>query len=148
MSQERFSILTAKIISNEASPEEIAELNQLVTKKQEWKDIFGNLQELMASRPVASLSSAATEEAYLLHLGRLKDAVNDFEAAAELIAHDDEDFLLYPVAKPWYKKWQVYAAVLIPLLILSFSFSFFIIKLYIFLLKYLNISSILSIFLI
>ncbi len=125
MSQERFSILTAKIISNEASPEEIAELNQLVTKKQEWKDIFGNLQELMASRPVASLSSAATEEAYLLHLGRLKDAVNDFEAAAELIAHDDEDFLLYPVAKPWYKKWQVYAAVLIPLLILSFSFSFF-----------------------
>lgn len=125
MSQERFSILTAKIISNEASPEEIEELNQLVTKKQEWMDIFGNLQELMASRPVASLSSADTEEAYLLHLGRLKDAVNDFEEAAEFIAHDNEDFLLYPVDKPWYKKWQVYAAILIPLLILSFSFSFF-----------------------
>lgn len=82
MSQERFSILIAKVLSTEASLEEAAELYDLVEKKQEWKDAFGNLQELLTSHPVTTLSRSATEEAYLLHLGRLKDQVNDFDAIA------------------------------------------------------------------
>ena len=126
MSQERFSILIAKVLSDEASLEEAAELYVLVEKKPEWKDAFGNLQELLTSDPVSSLPRSATEEAYLLHLGRLKDQVNDFDAIAQdSIAHADEDFQLYPVIRPFYRKWQVYAAVLIPLLLLSVSFYFF-----------------------
>lgn len=126
MSQERFSILIAKVLSNEASLEEVAELHGLVEKKQEWKDAFGNLQELLTSHPVSALLRSATEEAYLLHLGRLQDQVNDFVVEAEeSIAHEDEDFQLYPVIRPFYKRWQLYAAVLVPLLILAFSFKFF-----------------------
>jgi ferric-dicitrate binding protein FerR (iron transport regulator) len=125
MSQERFSILIAKALSHEASLEEVAELHGLVEKKPEWKDAFGNLQELLTSRPVSALPRSTTEEAYLLHLGRLKDQVNDFDVKAEeSIAHEDEDFQLYPVIRPFYKRWQVYAAVLIPLAILAFSFKF------------------------
>ena len=117
MSQERFSILTAKVLSNEASPEEIADLHALVENKQEWKDALGNLQELLTSRPVSTLSRSTTEEAYLLHLGRLQDQVNDFDVAAETsINHADEDFQLYPVIRPYYKKWQLYAAVLLSLI--------------------------------
>ena len=126
MSQEKFSILLAKILSNEASPEEIIDFQHLIETNHEWKDIFCNLEELLTSAPVSELPPAATEEAYLLHLGRLKDAVEDFEEEAEeFISHEDEDFLLYPVGKPWYKKWQLYAAVLIPFLMLVFSFKFF-----------------------
>lgn len=126
MSQEKFSILLAKILSNEASPEEIIDFQHLIETNHEWKDIFCNLEELLTSAPVSELPPAATEEAYLLHLGRLKDAVEDFEEEAEeFISHEDEDFLLYPVSKPWYKKWQLYAAIFIPFLMLVFSFKFF-----------------------
>jgi ferric-dicitrate binding protein FerR (iron transport regulator) len=125
MSQEKFSILIAKILSSEATHEEIADFQQLISKKQEWKDVFNNLEELMHSEPLSDLPQAATEEAYLLHLGRLKDVVDDFEAESEeFIDHADEDFLLYPVSKPWYKKWQAYAAILLPLIILAFSLKF------------------------
>lgn len=104
MSQEQFYILAAKVLSKEASSGEIEDFKYLIEGNQEWKAAFLNLEELWNSQPAYSLNISDTEEAYLLHLGRLKTKVKDFEEDSELVPQANEDFQLYPVQKSWFKK--------------------------------------------
>ena len=122
MSLEKFHILSAKILSEEASPEETVDFKQLISDNPEWKVAFLNMEELWNTDPEHHSNYFATEESYLLHLGRLKDQVNDFEEPAEITANSTEDFQLYPV-KSWYQKWQVYAgaAVIMAVAVVSFQ---------------------------
>ena len=108
MSQEKFDILAARVLSKEALPAEVYEFQRLISENPEWRTTFQNLEELWQSGPEQASNHFSVEESYLLHLGRLKDQAGDFELENELPAHADEDFQLYPV-KRWHQKWQVYA---------------------------------------
>ena len=79
MSSESFYLLAAKVLSNEATPLEVADLEHIMAENQEWKAVFQNLEELWNTQPLQSADQTLTEEAYLLHLGKIKDAVNDFD---------------------------------------------------------------------
>lgn len=113
MSLERLYILLAKVLSKEANEAELLEFQLLISENEEWKAVFHNLEELWATLPVPTETPAATEESYLLHLGRLKDQVSDFETPTELemVVDESEDFLLYPQKVHWYQKWQSYTAI-------------------------------------
>lgn len=113
MSLERLYILLAKVLSKEANEAELLEFQLLISENEEWKAVFHNLEELWATLPVPTETPAATEESYLLHLGRLKDQVADFETPTELemVVDESEDFLLYPQKVHWYQKWQSYTAI-------------------------------------
>lgn len=124
MSLEKFHILSAKILSEEASAEEIADFQTLISENLEWKEVFLNMEELWNTNPEHHSNFFATEESYLLHLGRLKDHVKDFEEPADYFAESNENFQLYPV-QPWYKKWQFYAAAVSVLAIAVFTFQFY-----------------------
>ncbi len=121
MNQERFSILIAKVLNHEASAAEVDDFHRFITEDAEAKDTFQRVQELWNSQPSHTTDHTITEESYLLHLGRLKDKVNDFEEKTESFAGTDEDFQLYPVRRHWYQKWQSYAAVSILLIASVFS---------------------------
>lgn len=113
MSLERLYILLAKVLSKEANEAELLEFQLLISENEEWKAVFHNLEELWATLPVPTETPAATDESYLLHLGRLKDQVADFETPTELemVVDESEDFLLYPQKIHWYQKWQSYTAI-------------------------------------
>ena len=121
MSPEQFYILSAKVLSKEASLDEIADFKYHIEENQEYKAAFLNLEELWNSQPGYSLNISDTEEAYLLHLGRLKDQVKDFEYNSELVPQANEDFQLYPIQKSWYQKKKFYAIVLALFVISIFS---------------------------
>ncbi len=124
MSLEKFHILAAKILSGEASTEEVVDFQTLISEDPDWKEVFLNMEELWNTNPEHHSNYFATEESYLLHLGRLKDQAKDFEETADYAAASNEDFQLYPV-KSWYKKWQVYAAAIIMIGLAAFAFQFF-----------------------
>ena len=126
MSQERLYILLAKVLSKEANEAELLEFQSLISENEEWKAVFHNLEELWATLPVPSETPTATDESYLLHLGRLKDQVSDFETTAELelVVDESEDFLLYPQKTYWYQKWQSYTAIAALFLFVFFGFSY------------------------
>jgi transmembrane sensor len=113
MSLERLYILLAKVLSKEANEAELLEFQLLISENEEWKAVFHNLEELWSTLPVPTETPAATEESYLLHLGRLKDQVSDFEtpSESEMVVEESEDFLLYPQKTYWYQKWQSYTAI-------------------------------------
>lgn len=71
MSQEHFWILFSKKIAGEASQEELLELEQLIRLHPEWQYALQNLSDIWQSNPPADLIGA--EDAYLLHLHRLKE---------------------------------------------------------------------------
>jgi ferric-dicitrate binding protein FerR (iron transport regulator) len=126
MSLERLYILLAKVLSKEANEAELLEFQSLISRNEEWKAVFHNLEELWATLPVSSETPSATDESYLLHLGRLKDQVSDFETATEpeLVVDESEDFLLYPQKTYWYQKWQSYTAIAAIFLFAFFGFNY------------------------
>jgi ferric-dicitrate binding protein FerR (iron transport regulator) len=126
MSLERLYILLAKVLSKEANEAEMLEFQSLISKNEEWKAVFHNLEELWATTPVPLETPTATEESYLLHLGRLKDQVSDFETATEpeLVVDESEDFLLYPQKTYWFQKWQSYTAIAALFLFAFFGFNY------------------------
>jgi transmembrane sensor len=126
MSLERLYILLAKVLSKEANEAELLEFQLLISKNEEWKAVFHNLEELWATQPIPKETPAATEESYLLHLGRLKDQVSDFETSKELemVVDESEDFLLYPQKTFWFQKWQTYTAIAALFLLAFFGYQF------------------------
>lgn len=124
MSSESFYLLAAKVLSNEATPLEVADLENIMAENQEWKAVFQNLEELWNTNPRQSTDQTVTEEAYLLHLAKIKDAVNDFEIEGESAVEASEDFQLYPISRKWYQKWQSYAAITVLGIICVVSFRF------------------------
>lgn len=113
-------------MSKEANEAELLEFQSLISGNEEWKAVFHNLEELWATLPVSSETPTATDESYLLHLGRLKDQVSDFETATEpeLVVDESEDFLLYPQKTYWYQKWQSYTAIAALFLFAFFGFNY------------------------
>lgn len=112
MSQEQFYLIAAKILSGEASIEEQADFQRLVGSNASWQEEFRNMEEIWKSTSnFPETKNIDTEDAYLMHLARLKDSVQDFQDHdSQYQIQDDEDFRLYPVEKPWYRKWTSVAA--------------------------------------
>lgn len=122
MSQEQFYLLAAKILSRESSAEEQAELELLINGNPAWKEQFHNLEEIWQSSDNQSNQSVELEDAYLMHLASLKDAAPDFpEHSTQYQASSDEDFHLYPVRQPWYRRWTSMAAAAVVVLGLAFG---------------------------
>ena len=111
MSQEQFYLLAAKMLSQEASTEEQAAFNQLVGSSTAWQEEYRNVEEIWKSTHNQSVSIVETEDAYLMHLARLKDSVQDFQDhGQEYQPASDEDFRLYPTRQPWFRRWTTIAA--------------------------------------
>ena len=77
MSQEQFWILLSKKSAGEANAQELAELEQLMQQHPEWQYAAQNLNDLWASQPVTN--TANEEDAYLLHVQRMKEQGVSFE---------------------------------------------------------------------
>jgi ferric-dicitrate binding protein FerR (iron transport regulator) len=114
MSEDRLYILLAKILCKEATPAEIVDFQLLISENQESKEQFNNLEELWGTPASDANSSEESEEAFLIHIAKLKDLSPDF---AELNHHEldteSEDFQLYPTKAHWYQRWQSLAAFLV-----------------------------------
>lgn len=122
MSQEQFYLLAAKVLSRESSAEEKAGLEQLINSNPSWKEQFQNLEEIWQSADYQPTPSLEVEDAYLMHLANLKDAVPDFpEHSAQYQASSDEDFHLYPAATPLYRRWTSIAAAAVTILGLGYG---------------------------
>lgn len=119
MTEEQFSILLARALSNEITPDEMVDFQGFIAINPDHASLFMNLEELWKSSPDHSGSLPATEEAFLLHLGRLKDQVNDFEEDLSLLPAVNEDFQLYPVKRHKFFKWQSLAAALVIILMVA-----------------------------
>ena len=111
MKEEKYWILLSKKIAGEATPEELDELQELISSNTEWKTTMENLRELWSSKPVIvdTDSKQKKEDAYLVHINRLKEKGADFKENTELAVHDVE-INLTAVKKPFYKSWITYAA--------------------------------------
>ncbi len=109
MKEEKFWILLSKKIAGEASPEELAELQEMVNANPAWKSTLENLQEFWDSKPVTVNRTREQEDAYLAHINRLKEKAPDFEEQPTL-----DEAEAYPFAdskkKPFYSNWKMYAA--------------------------------------
>ncbi len=72
MSQEKFWILFSKKLASEASPEELKDLENLIAEHPEWQYAIQNLVDLWNFK--ADQPTHEGEDAYLLHLQRLKES--------------------------------------------------------------------------
>lgn len=77
MSQEQYWILLSKKIAGEASPEELTELEQLMQQHPEWQYAAQNLADIWQSEKATN--TADEEDAYLLHVQRMKEQGVPFE---------------------------------------------------------------------
>lgn len=111
MKEEKYWILLSKKIAGEATGDELEELQQLISDNPEWKTTMENLRELWSSKPVIvdTDKKQKIEDAYLVHINRLKEKGADFKENTELAVHDVE-INLTAVKKPFYKSWVTYAA--------------------------------------
>ncbi len=101
----------SKKITGEATARELELLEELINGNPEWRFIMENLQELWNSKPVATGSGSyqKKEDAYLIHINRLKEKAPDFKFYNQL---SDNDIIIdqKPSAKkPFYKRWTSYA---------------------------------------
>ena len=87
MKEEKYWILLSKKITGEATAEELKQLQELISGNPEWKTIMENLQELWNSKPLTADSGKhqKNEDAYLVHINRLKEKVPDFKENNELV---------------------------------------------------------------
>lgn len=101
----------SKKITGEATAEELALLLEMIRDNPEWQSVMENLQEFWNSKPVISDPGRQqkSEDAYLVHINRLKEKVPDF---IQNYAQAVKDVKLHsvPVKKPFYKHWFTYVA--------------------------------------
>ena len=125
MKEEKYWILLSKKLTGEATRQELEILAQLVAVNPEWKAIMENLHELWLSKPVISDLGIAqkNEDAYLVHINRLKEKATDFKQYDTLT---NKNFAInQPIRtkKPFYKRWITYAtAALIIGIVLLYPF--------------------------
>lgn len=110
MKEEQFWILVSKKITGEAGAEELKLLQEMITGNPGWKTIMENLQELWNSQPLTPINGKdlKNEDAYLIHINRLKERVPDFKVHS-IMAGMDESVYTIPAKIPIYKKWVTYA---------------------------------------
>ena len=111
MKEEKFWILVSKKVTGEACAEELKLLQEMIAGNPGWKTIMENLQELWNSQPVTHTNSKdqKNEDAYLIHINRLKEKFPDFKSDSTLAAMDEAMYAVHP-KKPFYKRWITYAA--------------------------------------
>lgn len=97
MSQEKFWILFSKKLSEEATPEELQELQELVQLHPEWQYSIQNLEDLWKHKPAPS-DTLQEEDAYLLHLHRMQELNIPFGDNIP----DDRVVEMKPTRKKWY----------------------------------------------
>lgn len=110
MKEEKYWILLSKKITGEATAEELALLKEMILDNPEWRSVMENLTELWNSKPVMADSGRQqkNEDAYLVHISRLKERVPDFKENKAL-AENVVEMQAVPVKKPFYKRWVMYA---------------------------------------
>lgn len=112
MKEEKYWILLSKKLTGEATARELALLEELIQENPEWRYTLENLQELWNSRPVSTEGGnyQSNEDAYLLHINRLKEKAPDFKFYSQ---STDKQVVVKPAAlkKPFYKHWGSYATV-------------------------------------
>jgi transmembrane sensor len=110
MKEEKYWVLLSKKITGEATAEELQDLQELISGNTEWETIMENLQELWNSIPVTADSGRhqKNEDAYLVHINRLKEKVPDFKENEEFTENKVE-FYSASVKKPFYSRWITYA---------------------------------------
>ena len=125
MKEEKYWILLSKKIAGEATGDELEELQQLISDNPEWKTTMENLRELWSSKPVIvdTDKKQKIEDAYLVHINRLKEKGADFKENTELAVHDVE-INLTAVKKPFYKSWITYAAAAVFIVAAIFLYPF------------------------
>jgi ferric-dicitrate binding protein FerR (iron transport regulator) len=115
MKEEKYWILLSKKITGEASARELELLEELINGYPEWRSIMENLQELWNSKPVATGSGSyqKTEDAYLIHVNRLKEKAPDFKVFSQLPGKDIINNPKPSVKKAFYKHWISYATIVV-----------------------------------
>lgn len=110
MKEEKYWILLSKKIAGEATAEELKQLQELINNNPEWKKIEGNLQELWSSKPRDSFYNKLQkkEDAYLLHINRLKEKAADFKEKSESAVKAAFDQV--QAKRPFYTRWTTYVA--------------------------------------
>ena len=111
MKEEKYWILLSKKIAGEATGEELEELQQLISDNPEWETTMENLRELWSSKPIIADTDKKqkNEDAYLVHINRLKEMAADFKENTGLAVHEFE-INSTAVKSPFYKSWITYAA--------------------------------------
>ncbi|MBL7702510.1 MAG: FecR family protein [Ferruginibacter sp.] len=111
MKEEKYWILLSKKITGEANAGELEALEELINANPEWRSIMENLQELWNSKPAQAggVSYQKKEDAYLIHINRLKEKAPDFKASAEPFANEANIDFQAQEKKPFYKHWISYA---------------------------------------
>ncbi|PJE47587.1 MAG: hypothetical protein CUR34_03270 [Sediminibacterium sp.] len=116
MSQERFWLLIAKKIANEANEQELIELNQSIKDHPEWQFAVQQLENIWEIPPVYNKEKA--EDAFMLHLNKL--AEND-----QFDLKKDNIISLHPPKfslSQFIPKWAYYAAASMIMIIGVFYF--------------------------
>ena len=110
MKEEKFWILVSKKVTGEACAEELKLLQEMIAGNPGWKTIMENLQELWNSQPVTHTTrrDQKNEDAYLIHINRLKEKFPDFKSDNTLAAMDEAMYAVHP-KKSFYKRWGIYA---------------------------------------
>ena len=116
MKEEKFWILVSKKVTGEACAEELELLQEMIAGNPGWKTTMENLQELWISQPLTptTLKDQKTEDAYLIHINRLKEKAPDFKVHGPLTGMNESVYATLtefstPVKKPFYKSWITYA---------------------------------------
>lgn len=91
MKEEMFWILLSKKLAGEASEEELSLLNSLLANRADWAITSDHLHELWESTPNKKEGNQLAQDAYLSHIGRLKDIYPDFDAADEPFSTETVD---------------------------------------------------------
>lgn len=111
MKEEKYWILLSKKLTGEATSQELELLGEMVNGNHEWRSIMENLQELWNSKPAAADKEIfqKNEDAYLVHISRLKEKFPDFKEY-KLLAENDGNGMPPVLKRPFYKRWITYAA--------------------------------------
>ena len=108
MKEEMYWVLLAKKLCGEATTQEIEHLQELSSTNPEWGNIEENMQEFWKSEPLTTGSLQNCNDAYLLHINRLKEKSPEFEITG-LLSKTTNRFVLEPAKKPFYIRWTSYA---------------------------------------
>lgn len=99
MSQERFWLLIAKKIANEANEQELIELNHYIQEHPEWQFAVQNLENIW--QIPLPINKAEAEDAFMLHLNKLGEN-NRFDLA--------QDNVVEANSRRFIPQWVYYAA--------------------------------------
>ena len=84
MKEEKYWVLLAKKLNHEATHEELSELDSLLQQNSEWAAHAEQFQEIWNAKPVYSIQNSRAEDAYLLHISRLKDKVPSLQSEFQI----------------------------------------------------------------